>query len=323
MDWLSVILLGSTRAPLNPERGFKVQTKSYASNYQPLTVQQLVDYRNGLNVTIVQRFVKVKLLEKEIIWKNSRLVVLDTFLSSPLTQDFLSLLVKDFEAADAAGLTMILRFHYNDNVGGTCCPPPSIQDADIDIAELHLEQLGQALHVWQHVVLAVEAGFIGVWGEWYYSENYNDPSNNFIPTQQQQDKRRRLVEALLAAFPSKQILLRTPAYAHTFLGDNLPLSLAQAFDGSSRSRLGLHNDCFLASDTDFGTFSWGDPEGDRLWLEKQSNFTFVGGETCAVNPPRLVVSFTRFFESKQLLSSWRNFLEILKWFLTFHTIISY
>ena len=117
-------------------------------------------------------------------------MVLDTFLLSPLSQDFLSLLVKDFEAADNAGFTMILRFHYNDNWGGTCCPPTNIQDADIDTAEQHLEQLGQALHPWQHVVLAVEAGFIGVWGEWYYSENYNDPSNDWIPSQQHREEKK-------------------------------------------------------------------------------------------------------------------------------------
>jgi len=181
---------------------------------------------------------------------------------------------------------MIIRFHYNDNWGGTCCPPTNIQDADIDRAEQHLEQLGQALHAWQHVVLAVEAGFIGVWGEWYYSENYNDPSNNWIPTQQHREKRKRLVTALLDAFPSRQILIRYVSELKAVIGDTFPLTPGQAFDGSSKSRLGLHNDCFLASDKDFGTFSWDDPESDRLWLEKQSNFTFVGGETCVVNPPR-------------------------------------
>ena len=215
------------------------------------------------------------------------MVVLDTFLSSNLSEHFLSLLVKDFEAADNAGFTMILRFHYNDNLAGTCCPPPDITDADIDTAEHHVEQLGRALHDWQHVVLAVEAGFIGVWGEWYYSGNYNNPTT-WEPSQAHLDKRRRLVEALLAAFPSHQILLRYVPVIQAFLGDDLPLTPHQAFTGSSRSRLGLHNDCFLASDKDFGTFSWENPEADRVWLERQSNFTFVGGETCRLNPPRLV-----------------------------------
>merc|ERR1712183_887894 len=130
-------------------------------------------------------------------------------------------------------------------------------DADIDIAEGHLQQLGGLLEDWQHVIVTVEAGFIGTWGEWYYSENYNDPNSNpypYIPTAAHIEKRRRLLQALLAAFPSRQIVLRTPAHVQNTLGDNEALTEEEAFDGSNKSRLGMHNDCFLASDTDYGTF---------------------------------------------------------------------
>lgn len=241
-----------------------VQTKSRSSNFQPLTIEQLVGYRTEHNVTCIQR-----------------IVVLDNFLLSPLSFEFLSSLLQDFVAADGAGFTMILRFHYNDNDNGDW--PPDTRDADIDIAEGHLQQLAILLGDWQHVILTVEAGFVGTWGEWYYSENYNDPNNPSNPTAAHLDKRRRLVEALLTAFPSRQIVLRTPAYVKTYLGDTSPLTEAEAFGGSNKSRLGMHNDCFLAPYNDYGTFQ---SEADRAWLEKQSNFTFVGGETCANNTPR-------------------------------------
>ena len=174
---------------------------------------------------------------------------------------------------------MILRFHYND--GGSW--PPDTKDADIDTAEGHLQQLGNLLGDWQHVILTVEAGFIGAWGEWYYSENYNDPSNGYIPTEAQMAKRRRLVKAILAAFPSRHIVLRTPGYVQGVLNDSTALTEEEAFGGSDKSRMGMHNDCFLASDNDYGTFQ---NEADRVWLEKQSKFSFVGGETCALNSPR-------------------------------------
>ena len=67
-----------------------------------------------------------------------RLVVLDDFKKSPLSNEFLDDLEKDFIAADAAGFTMVLRFSYNDNDN----PDDSgydTSDADIDVAEHHVE----------------------------------------------------------------------------------------------------------------------------------------------------------------------------------------
>ena len=61
----------------------------------------------------------------------------------------------------------MLRFHYNDNDNPTVLSSGTlydVTDADIDIAESHIQQLGSRLDNWQHVILAVEAGFIGAWG---------------------------------------------------------------------------------------------------------------------------------------------------------------
>ena len=192
----------------------------------------------------------------------------------------MSRLEKDFIAADTTGFTMVLRFSYNlnDNPGDSGY---DTSDADIDLAEEHIEQLGKLLRKWKHVIMTIEAGFIGAWGEWYYSENYNNPSDYFQPTSEQILKRRRLGKALLDHFPDHQIVFRTPAIAKSVLGDEIPLQ--NGFDESDKSRLGLHNDCFLASNDDYGTFA---SELERQWLEKQSQFTFVGGETCRVNRPR-------------------------------------
>ena len=58
---------------------------------------------------------------------------------------------------------MVLRFCYNLNDS----PDDSgydTSDADIDVAEEHIEQLGELLRKWQHVIMTIEAGFIGTWG---------------------------------------------------------------------------------------------------------------------------------------------------------------
>lgn len=218
-------------------------------------------------------------------------MVLDDFLHSRLSDDFLNKLEKDFVTCDTAGFTMVLRFSYNLNDH-----PDDYEydtsDADIDLAEEHIEQLGTLLRNWQHVIMTIEAGFIGTWGEWYFSENYSDPDNDFQPTPEQILKRRRLGKAILDNFPDRQIVFRTPAIAKSVLDDDTPLT--SGFTGSDKSRVGLHNDCFLASDDDYGTFN---NDADRQWLEDQSRFTFVGGETCQVNHPRYINNSNKTYQN--------------------------
>eukprot|EP01027_Heterolobosea_sp_BB2_P000959 GEZU01001439.1.p1 GENE.GEZU01001439.1~~GEZU01001439.1.p1 ORF type:complete len:331 (-),score=74.89 GEZU01001439.1:489-1481(-) len=64
-----------------------------------------------------------------------------------------------------------------------------------------------------------------------------------------------------------------------------PLNQNTAYTKSNISRTGHHNDCFLASSTDYGTFSSGS-EGDleRAYLGNDTKYTPNGGETCAVSP---------------------------------------
>jgi Domain of unknown function (DUF4832) len=68
---------------------------------------------------------------------------------------------------------------------------------------------------------------------------------------------------------------------------------ATAFSNTATARLAAHNDCFLASGDDAGTYYYGNYPGvvtaDQINLEKEylsANNLFVpmGGETCAVNP---------------------------------------
>jgi hypothetical protein len=100
-----------------------------------------------------------------------------------------------------------------------------------------------------------------------------------------------VLQAELAALPSsrsvqvrtmqmKQDALRTPS------GRAGALTPEQAHDGSAASRIGHHNDCFLASPDDFGTFLNNPLSLDQDYLAAESRYVPVGGETCAVNAPR-------------------------------------
>ena len=106
---------------------------------------------------------------------------------------------------------------------------------------------------------------------------------------------------MLAALPVKRMLqVRVPqhkqkyVYGTTAPTSVAPLSTMEAFNGSNAARIGFHNDCYLADETDFGTFSDYDIGGGtslqditnlRNYLAQETRYTPMGGETCFVNPP--------------------------------------
>jgi hypothetical protein len=79
------------------------------------------------------------------------------------------------------------------------------------------------------------------------------------------------------------VLLRTPWMKRTMYG-TATVSSATAYNGSALSRLGHHNDCFLASADDSGTYL--DAAQEYPYLHADTTYVAMGGETCAVNPPR-------------------------------------
>jgi len=76
-------------------------------------------------------------------------------------------------------------------------------------------------------------------------------------------------------------MTRRPSFKKDAYGG--PLTAATAFSGTPLSRLGHLNDCFLASANDTGTYQL---PGEEQFAVDDSAFVPVGGETCALNPPR-------------------------------------
>jgi hypothetical protein len=152
------------------------------------------------------------------------------------------------------------------------------------------------------VIALVQAGFIGAWGEWHTSTNHllADPRD-----------RREILEALLDALPpTRSVQLRYPPYKQEMYGG--PLTPAQAITlasrgtrGSYAARVGHHNDCFLASETDMGTYPDGEQERWKQYLAADTRFVPMGGETCAVFPPRTDCA-TAVAEMKRLHYSFLN-----------------
>jgi hypothetical protein len=231
----------------NPERGFYVQS-AYSSGSTPQTVLQLKAIRNQ-NFSLLRMY-----------------YVLELWREAALPQDFLDRLELDLSRAREAGIKMIPRFAYNFGM---------FPDASLNRILAHLEQLKPVLQKNADVIAFMEAGFVGAWGEWHSS------TNNLMTNGNVNDASRAIVEKELSILPNtRSIALRTPSYKFAISG-NAALTADQAFDGSSRARIAAHNDCFLASESNWGTYKNRKLEMD--FYHQDNLFVAQGGETCNSN----------------------------------------
>lgn len=201
-------------------------------------------------------------------------VRLDAHVDEPLPASLLAGLSEGFATARRAGLKVIPRFLYNYPAGETGYQ--AAQDAPLGRVIEHIGQLKPVLAANADVIAYLQAGFVGAWGEWHTSSN-----NLTAPA-----ARTRIRDALLGALPADRFLqLRYPAYLMEW-SPQVP----RWRDGSAASRIGVHNDCFMASSTDVGTYSEvaKTRQRERAYVAALSTVTPFGGETCnpadAVNP---------------------------------------
>ena len=247
----------STAEIANPERGFYNHEGTSASSYDPLSQSSLTNSRINDKYTLIMR-----------------LFYLDSFISSPISSAYLANMQSDFAKMRAAGIKCIIRFAYSDDVDS------GPQDATKAQVLAHIAQLKPVLLANGDVIAAAQAGFIGTWGEWYYTTNFGQN-----PTATDYANRKEVLTALVNAMPpGKMVMIRTPKLKQTLFNTTAPLSLTQAYTNTTIARVGHHNDCFLASDDDEGTYQ--NITAEYSYLEQETKYTPMGGESCAVNAPR-------------------------------------
>jgi hypothetical protein len=198
---------------------------------------------------------------------------LGTFIASRIDGATLALFEQNMATLRAAGMKAILRFSYSPDTSG--------KDAALPWIEVHLEQLKPYLERNKDVIAVVQAGFIGGWGEWAYSEHFGQLGK--LDAGNWRD-RKTVADLLLQTVPAdRMVQLRTPDFKRRFAGLR-PLEQAEAFTRSPRARLAHHNDCFLASDNDWGTYT--NRFLEYPYLELDTRFVAMGGETCNYDPTR-------------------------------------
>ncbi|CAH1271827.1 Hypp4715 [Branchiostoma lanceolatum] len=247
----------------NPERGWWKYQAVKASDYIVLSVSRLQTFRSEGHTLIFRYF------------------VLDLFVNSDISAAFLTNLQADLDNARQAGVKIIPRFSYTQTSGDST-------DAPLSQALRHVAQLKPYLQANGDVIAVLQAGFIGTWGEWYYSDNYstlNSVGNPIVVTDDDWARRVTLLDAVLDAVPNdRMVQIRYMKYKKRFTDDDSPLTESEGRSGSKKARIGHHNDCFLASDRDWGTFQ--DLTVDYPYLSADTTYTVMGGETCNYNPPR-------------------------------------
>ena len=147
--------------------------------------------------------------------------------------------------------TAIVRFCYAPNFGGDANCEPSLQQ----MVE-HIEQICTVVNDYPTVITAVEVGMVGPWGEMHTSEIVKNPAT--INT---------LIDTFLKNTISLPVLVRTPRMIYNYL--ELP-------DHLDIYRLGMFNDGYLGSDTDYGTYQ--NREEDIAFLSGQTAHLPFGGE---------------------------------------------
>ena len=205
---------------------------------------------------------------------NRTLVLLEFYLTryttGDIADDYLKMIGDCFNSVREAGAKAVVRFAYSDSES------KKPWDVSEELTLRHIAQVKPLLQENADVILCLQAGFVGVWGEWYYTENFIQgprTDEDYLP-------RKRVTEALLDALPAtREVSLRTPTFKMKMYGlaDKDTITRETAHNGSKLSRLGGHNDCFVANATDYGTYV---NNKDRAFWNGDTRYTIMGGETC-------------------------------------------
>lgn len=197
-------------------------------------------------------------------------VNLGAFRTTQLPATLLGVVGDDFAAARTAGIKLIPRFAYDFTAAG--------DDAALPIVLGHIRQLAPLLQRNADVIVYLDAGFIGAWGEWHNSAN-NLITHVVGGFEQVNDATRNIMAALLASLPpDRSVLVRTQRYRYALVGA-ANLTPDGAYGRSPAARIGFFNDCLLADATDMGSYLV--RAADQAWLARETEYVPISGETCS------------------------------------------
>jgi len=250
----------------NPERGlYRLTTTGSTSSigvYNQLSSGTLNGYRTSESLTVIQR--------QFFLW--------DFIDGSAITSTYSTKMQTDFNTIRTAGFKVIVRFTYSSLTVTGMYQPTKSQILT------HITQLAPVVNANKDIIVSIQAGFIGRYGEWYYTEGPEDSNPAGSPdfgtesdiTITQFNNRREVVDAMLSQFDSS-----IPLQVRT-------VPTKQTLYPSGNSRIGIYNDSFLNYYGDSGTFTVdgeaGTPSSTEIAIFQTSSLTApISGETNGTN----------------------------------------
>lgn len=166
----------------------------------------------------------------------------------------------------SAGLKAILRVAYNYPQNET--QYQNAQDATLQQVRAHLQELAPLFARNADVIAYFQAGFIGAWGEWHTSSNGLTTAANKLSVRD---------EWLAVLPPNRTVSFRYPKDLRAWYP--VAPTVEERLSGAA-PRVGFHNDCFMASPTDVGTYEGSTGPAERALMQAFGQVAPFGGETC-------------------------------------------
>ena len=188
----------------------------------------------------------------------------------PINEQTLGAIAQTLDFARNSGATITLRFAYTN--GSKCGSEP----AEFAMILTHIRQLTEVLNQYADIILSVECGMVGPWGE-MHSSNYIG-RKHIVPIMQTWLE--SLDESITLQVRNPGCLLFYTGKSPSDLIDSLPLENIPEL-----KRVGMYNDGYLGTDIDYGTFPGGSGSLTRKqgieFLAAQTNVPY-GGEIAHV-----------------------------------------
>jgi hypothetical protein len=197
------------------------------------------------------------------------------------TSSVLNAYAQKLETYRANGVKVLFRPRY-DKPSSNSPSDCTINDARVFHADSktrqynHIDAVAAMLGDFRDVIAYIQAGYLGRWGEWN-TARYDSVN---APLLYSYTDRSDIIDRVLSAYAAENVLqdveLRRPVFAK------------EVVDRNSSANVGLHNDCFMTSDSDRGTYSdftgspanFGSNSAAKTWAQSFTANKSFGGETC-------------------------------------------
>lgn len=231
----------------NPERGFRLEVAtdiaSKAHAFQP-------DAYPGITTFLDHETLKYASDSVSLV---QTYFYLTEFTGKDISAEGFADMQIFFDRLRALGKKAVLRFAYEKAFLGRATDGPTIGDI-----QRHANQLKPFLEKNKDVIMVVQAGMIGAWGEWHSSFHHLENS---------EETKRKILEIICGMVPAdRQIQVRVPAYKNLLNKDSF-----------NYSRISFHDDFIVIKPHEWdGNMHEGTPFFNQI--VKESPYLLIDGE---------------------------------------------